>query len=354
MPDLSKEIDKEIEEMRDDEVPEIDIEMALQRKFPKNEAEVVPHNGEPGLSHDAQIATEMADPLITGYHYNRENKKATVTWQIPNFEIACIWNVGQSAMPTWVVNGKQSNNEKIDSLFPSLFGASAHLFETAHGILMDFDEPYRDDKRGGPPSPRVQTTNWDDKRTMLQAVKLDKIAAAGDPGWVLNQRMQDLKDRLRALQERSRKGLPPENTEPPKPKAAPPLVRKKNAPAPKPVVPKGDLTEAPGKDKFDLADDIFYKEFYGAASSGDAGMQYGWERIPIGIYAKLMRRGIETTRKGLKWDTLTPDEFEKAFNAMYSCYSAARKRMLSHMNQKKDGQLSVMQAAKLDKIYRDR
>jgi AraC-like DNA-binding protein len=184
MPDLSKEIKEEMEQLRSDEIPDIDIEMAIQRKYPESEPEIVPHDGEPGI--------------------------------------------------------KQS------------------------GL------------------------------TVMQRIKL------AEADWIQKQRLEEARQKLK---------------------------EQKSAPK----------QEAPRKTSFDLADDLFYKEYYGAVSSGDAGMQYGYQRIPIMIYAKLMRPGIETKRKGLKWDTLTPQEFELAFDAMFETAEAAKKRALAHMNQRSDG-----------------
>jgi hypothetical protein len=45
--DLEKELKNQIKKMEEDEIPSIDIEMAIQRKYPRMEQEMLSHDGKP-------------------------------------------------------------------------------------------------------------------------------------------------------------------------------------------------------------------------------------------------------------------------------------------------------------------
>lgn len=343
----SKEIQEEMEQLRSDEIPEIDIEMAIQRKYPEVEGEVVPHNGEPGVSdkeagpeehnvpHDAQY--EEWDEggkfwviLPTGneqWFDSAERRERFVHWYqqyilehgTPPNRVKrrgqkarqCADTQGNYGMPCPHPAQYECYHHKVKQgrVFPIcgnhayVAGIQQHVepvqkIVNCHECQLATTFGEDKDMYGG-------GTNMDDlpksgRLTVLQRAKLEKLAQRGTPDWARQQDLERVREKLK--QDKA-----------------------------------GPKQQAPSMTAFDDADRLFYKEFHGSVNSGDAGMRYGYERIPIAIYTKLMRPGIETKRRGLKWDTLTPQEFEAAFGAMAEAEDAARKRALSHMNRKPDG-----------------
>ena len=236
-------IDEEIKDLRDNEIPEIDIEMAIQRKYPEQEHDVIPHDGEPGVDKVAIVV------------HDKKNHK----WKVKTED-------GSRTLGT-----HSNSTDAYKQLYAIEMSKKRHKKKKKHGSL-----------------------------TILQEIKLEKLAEAD---WIQKQRLEEARQRLKEKKQQE-------------------------------FAPKQQVSS---KSAFDIADDLFYKEFHGAANSGDAGMRFGYERIPIAIYSKLMRPGIETKRKGLKWDTLTPNEFEIAFQSMAEAADAAKKRALMHMNKRPDG-----------------
>jgi hypothetical protein len=144
-----------------------------------------------------------------------------------------------------------------------------------------------------------------------------------------------------------------QNQQPPKPKPTPitPVLRKKDAPKPEKEVAPQKTPEEAAKEEEKLwykLDELFHKRWPGKAGTATAGMQSGFERIPVKILEKLVQRG-GATRRGYnktdpvtgkkewvqssepKWDVLTPEELDLARSAMEGDYEEYKKRVRSVM-----------------------
>lgn len=320
---IVKKIDEQIEEMARDEVPTLDIEMAIQRKYPEFESALLEHDGKP----EKRAATEAKQPVVTDMQY--EGGTATVTWQIPNFEISWVWfDINDTV---WYVNNKRVDESEIDKLLPTIEKASRQLADRSYNLLLDFSPLFRADVRP-PPVPGADNprpTAWEhSQKNILQADK--KTNKPGDPDWVARQRIDDAKKKLMELQYRHKLGIPQEKPLEPL-KATPPRVRKPGVPF-KPE-PEPEKTKVPDKTDFDRADRLADATWWGANSSGDVGSWTGYDRIPNSISRILTNPANykDSQRKGWHWDILEPYMFQKAYKIMYDAWLAGQARY--HVNE---------------------
>jgi hypothetical protein len=171
--DVEGRLDQEIKDLETAEVPEIDIEMAIQRKYPEAEHLIVPHDGKKTSQID--VVPSRTEPMLTGAHYDARTQTAMASFAIQDFEIGLRWLLSADARPHWMLNHKEVNEDTIASLFKSVPDAKqvpAILTMAAVNALTRFDgfrQALQENLSGGPKS-----TAW--TPTVLQAKRLNEMS----------------------------------------------------------------------------------------------------------------------------------------------------------------------------------
>jgi hypothetical protein len=172
MSDIGDRVNKEIKDLNEAEIPEIDIEMAVQRKYPEAEHLIVPHGGKEA---QRDVAPSRTEPMLTGAHYDERSQTAMASFAIQDFEIGLRWLLSTDDRPHWMLNHKEVDEQTIAGLFRSVPQAKqvpAILTMAAINALTRFDgfrEALQSNLNGGP-----QSTAW--QPTVLQAARLDAMS----------------------------------------------------------------------------------------------------------------------------------------------------------------------------------